>query len=99
MILAPLLGLQLLRGSKMVYNEMRGSPAVALAAGQRIYQGTEVTGPSSNLWDAAGAKAFGYPVCWCNRSGTAKEDWGFAPDFTVSRLDKIGEMLNGRPPL
>ena len=45
MILAPMLWLQLLRGSKMVYNEMRGSPAVALAAGQRIYQGIEVSGP------------------------------------------------------
>src|SRR6185503_4514934 len=44
-ILAPMLWLQLLRGSKMVYNEMRGAPAVALAAGQRIYQGTEVAGP------------------------------------------------------
>jgi len=40
-----MLWLQLLRGSKMVYNEMRGAPAVALAAGQRIYQGTEVAGP------------------------------------------------------
>src|SRR5579872_5552354 len=45
MILVPMLCLQLLRASKMVYNEMRGSPAVALAAGQRIYQGIEVTGP------------------------------------------------------
>ena len=34
---------------------------------------------SSNLWDAAGAKAFGYPVCWCNRSGVEMEDWGLPP--------------------
>jgi 2-haloacid dehalogenase len=54
---------------------------------------------SSNLWDVAGAKAFGYPVCWCNRSGAAMEEWEFAPDFTVSRLDQIGETLKGRPPL
>jgi len=54
---------------------------------------------SSNLWDAAGAKAFGYRVCWCNRSGAEMEDWGFAPDFTVARLDQIGEMLKGRPAL
>jgi 2-haloacid dehalogenase len=59
----------------------------------------EVLFVSSNLWDAAGAKAFGYPVCWCNRSGAVMEDWGFAPDFTVSRLDQIGETLKGRPPL
>ncbi len=49
----------------------------------------EILFVSSNLWDAAGAKAFGYPVCWCNRSGAETEDWGFAPDFTVSRLDQI----------
>jgi len=59
----------------------------------------EILFVSSNLWDAAGAKAFGYPVCWCNRSGAAMEDWGFAPDFTVSRLDQIGETVRGKPPL
>jgi 2-haloalkanoic acid dehalogenase, type II len=53
----------------------------------------EILFVSSNLWDAAGAKAFGYQVCWCNRSGAAIDDWGFAPDFTVSRLDQIGEAL------
>jgi len=59
----------------------------------------EILFVSSNLWDAAGAKAFGYRVCWCNRSGAEMEDWGFAPDFTVSRLDQIGEMFKGRHPL
>jgi len=49
----------------------------------------EIVFVSSNLWDAAGAKAFGYPVCWCNRSGASSEDWGFAPDFTVQRLDHL----------
>ena len=49
----------------------------------------EILFVSSNLWDAAGAKAFGYQVCWCNRSGAAVEDLGFAPDFMVSRLDAM----------
>jgi 2-haloacid dehalogenase len=53
----------------------------------------EILFVSSNLWDAAGAKAFGYQVCWCNRSGAAMEDFGFAPDFTVSRLDRIPETF------
>jgi 2-haloacid dehalogenase len=69
-----------------------GSKALNLPAAEILFV-------SSNLWDAAGAKAFGYPACWCNRSGAAMEDWGFAPDFTVFRLDQIGEMLKGRPPL
>jgi 2-haloacid dehalogenase len=48
---------------------------------------------SSNGWDAAGAKAFGYRVCWCNRSGEAVDCFGFDPDFTVSRLDQISNVL------
>lgn len=44
---------------------------------------------SSNAWDAAGAKAFGYSVCWCNRSGAPMDQLGFAPDIVVSSLDQI----------
>jgi 2-haloacid dehalogenase len=47
---------------------------------------------SSNAWDAAGAKAFGYRVCWCNRSGAAADDIGFPPDFTVSALDRLPDL-------
>jgi 2-haloacid dehalogenase len=53
----------------------------------------EILFVSSNSWDVAGAKAFGYPVCWCDRSGTETEDWGGAPDFTVHRLDQIVESV------
>jgi len=49
----------------------------------------EILFVSSNLWDATGAKAFGYRVCWCDRSGAQLEDLGFAPDFTVRSLDQI----------
>jgi 2-haloacid dehalogenase len=69
-----------------------GSETLSLPAAEILFV-------SSNLWDAAGAKAFGYAVCWCNRSGAKREDWGFAPDFTVSQLDKVGEILKRRPPL
>jgi 2-haloacid dehalogenase len=50
----------------------------------------EILFVSSNAWDAAGAKAFGYAVCWCNRSGAPMEELGFTPDFTVRRLDQLG---------
>jgi 2-haloacid dehalogenase len=49
----------------------------------------EILFVSSNSWDAAGAKAFGYQVCWCNRSQGYMEQLGFAPDLTVLRLDQI----------
>ncbi len=53
----------------------------------------EILFVSSNLWDATGAKAFGYQVCWCNRAEAPMDGWGFLPDFTVSRLDQIAERL------
>jgi 2-haloacid dehalogenase len=57
----------------------------------------EILFVSSNLWDAAGAKAFGYRVCWCNRSGAQMEDLGFAPDLVVLRLAEIPEALKPPP--
>ena len=44
---------------------------------------------SSNGWDVAGAKAFGYRTCWCNRLGAPVENLGVTPDLEVSRLDEI----------
>jgi len=55
----------------------------------------EILFVSSNAWDAAGAKAFGYRVAWCNRSGAAADDLGFAPDFTVSSLNQIAGIIAG----
>jgi 2-haloacid dehalogenase len=59
-----------------------GCKTLGLAADQVLFT-------SANAWDAAGAKAYGYRVCWCNRSGEAEDDLGFAPDFIVKRLDQI----------
>ena len=53
----------------------------------------EILFVSSNSWDTAGAKAFGYQVCWCNRAGEKLDNWGFAPDFMVSRLDQIPDRI------
>jgi len=53
----------------------------------------EILFVSSNGWDVAGAKAFGYRTCWCNRLGTPREHLGAAPDLEVSRLDQIPTKL------
>ena len=53
----------------------------------------EIIFVSSNSWDAAGAKAFGYNVCWCNRSKAHMECLGFPADVTISRLDQITNFL------
>jgi 2-haloacid dehalogenase len=44
---------------------------------------------SSNAWDVAGAKAFGYQVAWCNRTHAPAEELGVMPDLVVSRLDEL----------
>jgi 2-haloacid dehalogenase len=44
---------------------------------------------SSNGWDAAGAKAFGYQVAWCNRTGVPEEELGVRPDLVIDSLDTI----------
>jgi 2-haloacid dehalogenase len=54
---------------------------------------TDILFVSSNLWDAEGAKAFGYPVCWCNRSGAVSDGGALAPDLIVDRLDRLTEIL------
>lgn len=50
---------------------------------------SEILFVSSNAWDAAGAKAFGFRVCWCNRGGGEMDRLGFEPDFAVASLDRI----------
>jgi 2-haloacid dehalogenase len=44
---------------------------------------------SSNAWDVAGAKAFGYQVAWCNRLGAPEEELGVRADLVVGRLDEL----------
>ncbi len=48
---------------------------------------------SSNGWDAAGAKAFGFNVFWINRSGAPVERLGVAPDYVVTSLDEVAAIL------
>ena len=48
-------------------------------------------------WDAAGARAFGYPTFWVNRGKTPVEELGVAADATGADLhDLAGFVLSGR---
>ena len=44
---------------------------------------------SSNRWDVAGAKAFGFHCVWINRSGAPDEYADLAPDRVVASLDGL----------
>jgi 2-haloacid dehalogenase len=48
---------------------------------------------SSNFWDVAGAKSFGFWTCWVNRGKLPEEELGVMPDVTVPTLDGLVETL------
>lgn len=48
---------------------------------------------SSNGWDAAGAKAFGFTVFWINRANAPVEALGASPDYVVSSLANVAALL------
>jgi 2-haloacid dehalogenase len=48
-------------------------------------------------WDAAGAKAFGFPTFWVNRFHQPVEELGLPPDWSSPDLDGLlGLVLSGR---
>jgi 2-haloacid dehalogenase len=59
-----------------------GPRALGVPAGELLFV-------SSNAWDVAGAKAFGYQVAWCNRLGAPEEELGVRADLVVSSLDQL----------
>jgi 2-haloacid dehalogenase len=59
-----------------------GPQILGIAAGELLFV-------SSNGWDVAGAKSFGYQVAWCNRTGAPEEELGVRPDLVVGSLDKL----------
>ena len=59
-----------------------GPQTLGIAAGELLFV-------SSNGWDVAGAKAFGYQVAWCNRTGAPEEELGVRADLVVDALDAL----------
>jgi len=47
-------------------------------------------------WDAAGAKSFGYPTFWVNRSGQPVEELGVRPDGIGSDLNDLVSFVRSR---
>ena len=59
-----------------------GPETLGIPAGELLFV-------SSNGWDVAGAKAFGYRVAWCNRGNAPPEELGVSPDVVVSDLSQL----------
>jgi 2-haloacid dehalogenase len=56
-----------------------GPATLGIGAGELLFV-------SSNAWDVAGAKAFGYRVAWCNRLAAPEEELGLAADHVIATL-------------
>ncbi|MGH8779692.1 haloacid dehalogenase type II [Paraburkholderia sp.] len=54
---------------------------------------TEILFVSSNAWDATGARSFGFPTCWINRSGNVFEEMGQKPDWEVTGLQGLAALF------
>ena len=66
------------------------APAVYALGPQRLgIPAAELLFVSSNAWDVAGAKAFGYRVAWCNRTNAPHEELGVTPDVVITALDQL----------
>ena len=46
-------------------------------------------------WDAAGAKWFGYPTFWVNRSNTPVEELGVVPDGVGTGMADLVKFVLG----
>jgi 2-haloacid dehalogenase len=69
-------------------------PAVYQLAVDRLgLDASEICFASSNGWDAYSAKAFGFHVIWCNRSGQPPERIPEIPDAEISTLSDLPEIV------
>jgi 2-haloacid dehalogenase len=63
------------------------APAVYDLATSRFgCQPSDISFQSSNRWDIAGAKAFGFHTVWINRTGAPDEYPGLRPDRVIREL-------------
>jgi 2-haloacid dehalogenase len=66
------------------------SPSVYRIAEEQLGVSRTLMGfVSSNGWDAAGAKSFGFKAYWVNRRGAPVERLGVRPDATVKDLAEL----------
>ena len=54
---------------------------------------SEILFVSSNAWDVAGAGAYCFMTCWCNRTNMPADELDVTPDYEVDRLDAILERI------
>lgn len=56
----------------------------------------EILFVSSNAWDIAGAKSFGFTVGWINRFNQPSEQLGVQADYVATNLLELAEKVEGK---
>jgi 2-haloacid dehalogenase len=75
-------------------NIYKTSPRVYSLVSQHLgVPDSAVAFASSNFWDVAGAKNFGFWTCWVNRGKLPEEELSVRPDVTVPTLDGLVDVL------
>lgn len=70
------------------------TPQVYQLAVERLGVAKENIGfVSSNAWDVAGAKSFGFQVFWINRFNRPEEQLELPPDHEIKTLDQIAPIV------
>lgn len=64
-----------------------------LAARHLAFDSAEIGFVSSNYWDVAGAKSFGFNVFWINRSDTLPDALGVGPDAVLGSLNELPALI------
>ena len=54
---------------------------------------SEIAFVTSNYFDVAGGKAFGFNVFWINRSHAIPDELGLLPDVTLDRLTGLPDAI------
>ena len=87
---------RVLRGRAL--HDFAARPAFAAGGGPlRLSPPGELLFISSNGWDAAGARAFGLPVAWVNRTRAPVERLGVSPDVILADLSTLPALLTAKP--
>lgn len=64
-----------------------------LATDKFDLQRHEIGFVTSNFFDVAGAKAFGFQVIWINRNSSLPDELGLLPDLELKSITQIPEIL------
>ncbi|GMA56090.1 2-haloacid dehalogenase [Alicyclobacillus sacchari] len=68
--------------------------AYALAQSAFGIEKRDILFVSSNSWDVAGAKAYGFRTCWCNRTKSPYLSPGQRPDYMIATLSELPAILS-----